>query len=65
MGSTLKEMIGVDNIPKDDSDSDYDTQDTEKSKFDDDGKEKSGASSQQSTDSGCKTFLLTVAADEC
>ncbi|XP_063911046.1 transcription initiation factor TFIID subunit 1 isoform X2 [Zophobas morio] len=52
LGSTLKEMIGVDNIPKDDSDSDYDTQDTEKSKFDDDGKEKSGASSQQSTDSG-------------
>ncbi|RZC42250.1 TBP-binding domain containing protein, partial [Asbolus verrucosus] len=45
LGSTLKEMIGVDNISREDSDSDYDSQDTERLKFDD-NRETSNTNSQ-------------------
>jgi transcription initiation factor TFIID subunit 1 len=39
LGSTLKEMIGVENITKEDSDSDYDMQDVEKTKFEENSSE--------------------------
>lgn len=60
MGSTLKEMIGVENITKEDSDSDYDMQDVEKTKFEENSSE---ANSQNDDSNNCKDvyfFLIQL-----
>lgn len=50
-------MIGVDNISKDDSDSDYETQ---KSNFSSENSQNTSKTSQSSNDINCKTTFFII-----